>query len=74
MPVMNGYEATKTIRGLGNYDVIIGLTGNDLKEDIAEFKRQGVNDVLTKPLNVKYFIKTLIEMNIMKNEYGDSNI
>ena len=74
MPVMNGYEATKTIRGLGNYDVIIGLTGNALKEDIEEFKRQGVNDVLTKPLNVQTFIKTLIKMNIMKNEGGDSNI
>jgi signal transduction histidine kinase/CheY-like chemotaxis protein len=68
MPVMDGYESTKTIRSLGNYDIIIGLTGNALKEDIEEFKIQGVNDVLTKPLNVKLFMKTLLKMNIIQNK------
>ena len=65
MPIMDGYQATRTLRNLGNFGVIIGLTGNAIKEDIDEFKNHGVNTVLTKPLNIKLFVETLKDLNII---------
>ena len=58
MPVMNGFEATKSIRNLEKYlgfhVPIIGLTGDDLSSNprIEEDAREaGMNYVLNKPVN-----------------------
>ena len=67
MPVMDGYEATKLIRQLDDSIIIIGLTGNALREDIEEFKQQGVNDVLTKPLHINSLLKLLDHFKIFSN-------
>jgi len=52
MPVMNGPDAAKVIRGLGCDCFIVGITGNVLSEDIALFKSCGANEVLPKPLQL----------------------
>lgn len=55
MPVMNGYEATRTIRKLNKADAksipIIALTANAYVEDVLKAKNAGMNDHLSKPLD-----------------------
>ena len=56
MPVMNGIEATEAIRKLdGAYYKkvpIVALTGNTAKEQREEYKQAGMNDYLSKPLDM----------------------
>lgn len=61
MPVMNGLEATKAIRSLGQrYQAIpiIALTAYALQETKEEAITAGMNDVITKP----FVVPTLIEI------------
>jgi len=64
MPVMNGIEATKTIRALERNDAkitpIIALTANAFEEDVRSSIEAGMNAHLTKPLEISRVIKTLI--------------
>jgi CheY-like chemotaxis protein len=39
--------------------LVIGLTGNVMPEDVAIFKGQGADAVLTKPLDVNEFLALL---------------
>jgi signal transduction histidine kinase/CheY-like chemotaxis protein len=54
MPVMDGYEATRTLRNRG-YDtlVVCGLSANAMKQDYAKAKEAGMNDYIVKPLKQK---------------------
>ena len=56
MPVMNGIEATEAIRKLDGayyHNVpIVALTGNTAKEQREEYKQAGMNDYLSKPLDM----------------------
>jgi CheY-like chemotaxis protein len=58
MPIMNGPNATKTLRGAGHSMPIIGVTGNVLPEDKNHFIACGADGVLPKPLN----LTTLLSM------------
>ena len=53
MPVLNGPDAARKIRGLGSSAYIIGITGNVLVEDKNYFKAHGADDVLPKPVQFK---------------------
>ena len=57
MPIMIGPLATQAIRSMGYTGPVIGITGNALREDIAEFKAYGADDVLPKPLDMNAFDK-----------------
>lgn len=50
MPNLNGPEATAQIRALGYSGIVLGVTGNILKEDVDFFREKGANDVLSKPV------------------------
>jgi CheY-like chemotaxis protein len=52
MPVMNGVEATKELRAWGFPFLIIGITGNVMNDDLAEYLDSGADEVLIKPLKV----------------------
>lgn len=56
MPVMNGYEATKAIRKVERADAtripIIAMTANAFTEDVIASKEAGMNEHITKPLNI----------------------
>lgn len=64
MPVMNGLEATKEIRKLSRADAanipIIAITANAFEEDIRNSMNAGMNAHLTKPLEMKQVIRTLL--------------
>ena len=55
MPEMDGPSATRIIRDMGFKGLILGVTGNALPEDVADFMACGANAVLVKPLNVNEF-------------------
>ena len=64
MPVMNGLEAARTIRGLQDVPQaasipIIAMTANAFSEDIAECKKAGMNSHIAKPIDIKFVIKEL---------------
>lgn len=63
MPVMNGYEATKTIRGIEREDAaqipIIAMTANAFTEDMIASKKAGMNEHIAKPLNMNQLMKCM---------------
>ena len=62
MPVMNGYEACKKIRQSDRTDndvIIFAFSANAFIEDADRAIESGMNDVLTKPLNIDSFINKL---------------
>lgn len=56
MPVMDGYSATSHIRGqsgLNRSTPIIAMTANALEGDREKCSAAGMNDYITKPINLK---------------------
>ena len=63
MPVMNGHEAARAIRSSGRRDAakipIIAMTANAFAEDVLASKRAGMNEHVTKPLDVKQLMECM---------------
>jgi len=60
MPEMDGLEATKMIRVcLSNQPVIIAMTANTLQGDREECLRAGMDDYISKPVNLEELINLL---------------
>ncbi len=57
MPEMDGYEATKYIRSLDGEQAssvaIVAMTANVFREDIDKCIKAGMNDHLSKPIDIK---------------------
>ena len=51
MPVMDGWQATTTIRQQGNSIPIVALTANNSEEDRVACLAAGMDEFLTKPIN-----------------------
>lgn len=63
MPIMNGYEATRELRNLNRKDAkeipIVAMTANAFAEDIQKSKNAGMNEHITKPLDIEQIIGVL---------------
>jgi PAS domain S-box-containing protein len=61
MPEMDGIVACKEIRNKKEYNdfPIVALTANVMKEQLEEYYKVGMNDYISKPLEVKEFVRTL---------------
>ncbi|MBR3623395.1 MAG: response regulator [Selenomonadaceae bacterium] len=59
MPIMDGYEATRTIRNLNINVPIIAMTANAFSEDVAMAKEAGMDGHIAKPIDVKKMMETL---------------
>lgn len=66
MPVMNGYEATRQIRGLDNKTLasipILAMTANAFEEDKREALKCGMNGHIAKPIDIEKLLNTLREL------------
>ena len=65
MPVMNGYEATRSIRTLGREDTdrlpIIALSANAREQDKQMSLESGMNFHVAKPFDSAHLISTINE-------------
>lgn len=63
MPVMDGYTATRAIRGLDNAQLasipIIAMTANAFEEDRRQAIACGMNGHVAKPINIEKLLETL---------------
>ena len=66
MPVMNGYEAAKTIRSMEREDAkvipIIAMTANAFTEDRLRAKEAGMDEHIAKPVDVELLVKVINEL------------
>ncbi|MCM1126581.1 MAG: response regulator [Lachnospiraceae bacterium] len=64
MPVMNGYEAAREIRGMNREDrnlPIIAMTADVFSGDVQRSRESGMNAHIAKPIDAKECIRTLME-------------
>ncbi|WP_282941164.1 response regulator [Paenibacillus sp. RC67] len=61
MPEMDGCETTQVIRRLSRYDQIpiIAMTANVIRSDHEKYMQMGMNDIITKPLEIEPMFATL---------------
>lgn len=63
MPEMNGYEATRAIRGLDRQDAweipIVAMTANAFAEDIQACLEAGMSAHVAKPIDLELLLETL---------------
>lgn len=61
MPELDGYQATQQIREKRRFDnlPIVAMTANAMKHDIDKCYEVGMNDYISKPLNIELFNKVL---------------
>lgn len=75
MPVMDGCQATTTIRNIDREDAvtvpIIALTGNAGDKDVEAAMQAGMNSYMVKPIQMKLLAQTMSEyINIENEEYS----
>ena len=62
MPVMDGYEASDSIRGMNRPDAdlpIIAMTADAFSEDIQRCIKHGMNAHIAKPIDIKEVSRVL---------------
>jgi CheY-like chemotaxis protein len=63
MPLMGGLEATRAIRSLAGWASrpILALTANAFNDDRVACKAAGMNDFITKPMDVSTLYAALLK-------------
>lgn len=61
MPIMDGYQATKEIRSLDSKIPIIALSANVFEEDITRAMECGVNEHISKPMDIHQVCQVLLK-------------
>lgn len=59
IPIMDGYEATREIRKMGNSILIIALTANAISGDRKKWIDAGMNDYISKPFKLAELLSLL---------------
>ena len=74
MPIINGIEATSTIRKFSYDGIIIACTANTDSQDFDEYQKAGMNDILIKPFkkqdvhNILNKWKSVINISATQND------
>ncbi len=76
MPGLNGYDATKRIRGLNRADAatvpIFALTANALKQDVDRALGSGMNGHLAKPVDLTACARILLQCRQQRTNNRDN--
>ncbi len=65
MPVMDGITATKKLReNYRNLPPIVGLSANAFEGDREKYMHQGLDEYLTKPVNLNEFLEVLAKLKL----------
>ena len=68
MPLTDGYEATRQLRGAGYKGPIIALTAHAMKDDRRKCLEAGCDDYLAKPINREELLALVARYSSMKQE------
>lgn len=69
MPNMDGLEATRAVRKTyGAYPLIVAMTANALTEDKESCFNAGMDDYISKPINIEFLISKLTTLYTRKQE------
>lgn len=63
MPVMDGFKATRAIRGLGGWCAavpIIAVTANDMAAERKAFLDAGLDELVLKPIDARHLAETVL--------------
>jgi len=71
MPIMDGMEATRCLRKAGCDTPVVALTANAMKSDREKYMEAGVDDYLTKPLDLDHFYEVITGYLRPKQESGE---
>jgi CheY-like chemotaxis protein/HPt (histidine-containing phosphotransfer) domain-containing protein len=78
MPVMDGYEATKAIRQLPNFQTmpIIATTANAMASDKEACRVAGMNDHVSKPINIDELVNAILRCcdNVAHGSHGSHDV
>ena len=55
MPVLRGRDAVSQMRTMGYAGLVLGVTGNALKDDLDDFVKSGADAVIVKPMTRQKF-------------------
>jgi PAS domain S-box-containing protein len=70
MPVMDGITATINLRRkYTKLPPIVGLSANAFEGDREKYMKLGLDEYLTKPLNIVDFNKVLVKLELNRNSY-----
>lgn len=67
MPIMDGVEMTKRLRGMGVSIAIIGVTAATIGNETEQFLNAGADMVLSKPINLKN-VESFISSRLLKEK------
>jgi len=74
MPIMDGYTATKKIREINTELVIIAMTANAMVKDQEQALDVGMNDYISKPIDVKEMFSTIAKwVKVKQIKQNDTN-
>ena len=63
MPIMNGLEASKLIRAMERPDakdiLIVGVSANAFSEDVQKAKQNGMNEYISKPIDMSRLFEAI---------------
>jgi CheY-like chemotaxis protein len=72
---MHGPEAAKCMRSKGFAGIIVGVTGNVLQKDVAEYIQAGADHIMPKPITTAEVVEMLqtmiVRLDNNKNEGGE---
>lgn len=76
MPEMNGLQATEQIRkldGSAGEVPIIALTAKTFKEDVEECLARGMDDFISKPVQLEVLLQTIAKWTDRRDQQNESN-